>query len=94
MAAGPLAGLLAGLFAFFVGEPLLERTIKIEEHASGAHTQELLSRVAQKLGLFFVTGATGLFVGGLSGLAFAYFGECLSAGSGALCERANRKGAS
>ena len=76
MAAGLLAGLLAGLFAFFVGEPLLDRAVEIE-HASGAHG-ELVSRAVQKAGLFFATGATGLFVGGLFGLAFAYFGERLS----------------
>ena len=80
MAAGLLAGLLAGLFAFFVGEPLLDRAVEIE-HASGAHPQELVSRATQKVGLFFATGATGLFVGGLFGLAFAYFGERLDAGS-------------
>ncbi|MGI9047787.1 MAG: CbtA family protein [Rubrobacteraceae bacterium] len=76
-----MAGLLAGLFAFFVGEPLLDRAVAIEEYASGAHTQELVSRAAQKVGLFFATGATGLFVGGLFGLVFAYFRDRLSAGS-------------
>ena len=84
LAAGLLAGLLAGLFAFFVGEPLLDRAVAIEEHASaasGAHGQELVSRAAQKVGLFVATGATGLFVGGLFGLAFAYFRDRLSAGS-------------
>ncbi len=84
LAAGLLAGLLAGLFAFFVGEPLLDRAVAIEEHASaasGAHGQELVSRAAQKIGLFVATGATGLFVGGLFGLAFAYFRDRLSTGS-------------
>lgn len=84
LAAGLLAGLLAGLFAFFVGEPLLDRAVAIEEHAStasGAHDQELISRAAQKVGLFVATGATGLFVGGLFGLAFGYFRDRLSAGS-------------
>ncbi len=83
MAAGLLAGLLAGLFAFVTGEPLLDRAIGLEEssahtHESGAghsHAEEgvVVDRPTQKVGLFFATGLTGTFVGGLFGLAFAYF---------------------
>ena len=75
MAAGLLAGLLAGLFAFVVGEPLLDRAIGLEEQAHAAHAGggEVFSRSTQKVGLFFATGFTGTFVGGLFGLAFAYF---------------------
>lgn len=69
MAAGLLAGLLAGLFAFVVGEPLLDRAIGLEASAHG----EVFSRSTQKVGLFFATGFTGVFVGGLFGMAFAYF---------------------
>ena len=78
MAAGLLAGLLAGLFAFVTGEPLLDQAIDLEESAH-AHGQapgeggEVFSRSTQKVGLFFATGFTGAFVGGLFGLAFAYF---------------------
>jgi hypothetical protein len=84
MAAGLLAGLLAGLFAFVTGEPLLDQAIGLREsaHAGGdqavhglAHGEdgEVFSRSTQKVGLFFATGFTGVFVGGLFGLAFAYF---------------------
>ena len=75
MAAGLLAGLLAGLFAFVIGEPLLDQAIGLEEpaHAHGEESEEVFSRSTQKVGLFFATGFTGVFVGGLFGLAFAYF---------------------
>jgi uncharacterized membrane protein len=91
LAAGLLAGLLAGLFAFFVGEPLLDRAIGMEEashgHAHGNHAHgagkdgEIFSRSTQKVGLFFATGLSGTFVGGLFGLAFAYFRGRLNAES-------------
>jgi Probable cobalt transporter subunit (CbtA) len=83
LAAGLLAGLLAGLFAFVTGEPLLDRAIGLEEsahtHEGGAahsHAEEdevIVGRSTQKVGLFFATGLSGAFVGGLFGLAFAYF---------------------
>jgi hypothetical protein len=72
MAAGLLAGLLAGLFAFVIGEPLLDQAIGLE-HSAHAEGEEVFSRSTQKVGLFFATGFTGVFVGGLFGLAFAYF---------------------
>ena len=87
LAAGLLAGLLAGLFAFVVGEPLLDRAIGLEESAHGSHAhggagdEEVFSRPTQKVGLFFATGLSGTFVGGLFGLAFAYFRGRLNAGS-------------
>ena len=87
LAAGLIAGLLAGLFAFVVGEPLLDRAIGLEEsaHAHENHThgggEEIFSRSTQKVGLFFATGLTGTFVGGLFGLAFAYFRGRLDADS-------------
>ncbi len=83
MAAGLLAGLLAGLFAFVTGEPLLDQAIGLEQHTyqegqdSAAHAHEDegegFSRSTQKVGLFFATGLSGVFVGGLFGLVFAYF---------------------
>ena len=74
LAAGLLAGLLAGLFAFFVGEPLLDRAIAMEEAPAGAHhDEEVFSRPTQKAGLFFATGLFGATVGGVFGLAFAFF---------------------
>jgi predicted cobalt transporter CbtA len=83
MAAGLLAGLLAGLFALVVAEPLLDQAIGLEEAnhqegpASATHTHEdegeVFSRSTQKVGLFFATGLSGVLVGGLFGLVFAYF---------------------
>lgn len=74
MAAGLLAGLLAGLFAFFFGEPSVDGAIRLEEMAAGgAQEPEVFGRPAQKLGLFFATGVFGVTVGGLFGLAYAYF---------------------
>lgn len=75
MAAGLLAGLLAGLFAYFFGEPAVDGAIRIEEMAAGGggHEEELVSRSVQKIGLFFAMGVFGVTVGGIFGIAFAYF---------------------
>ena len=83
MVAGLLAGLLAGLFAFVVAEPLLDQAIGLEGsnhqegQASATHTHEdegeVFSRSTQKVGLFLATGVSGMLVGGLFGLVFAYF---------------------
>ncbi|PLS87369.1 MAG: hypothetical protein CYG60_02255 [Actinobacteria bacterium] len=82
MAAGLLAGLLAGLFAFFFGEPAVDGAIRIEEMAAGGGgEEELVSRSTQKLGLFFATGIFGVTVGGIFGIAYAYFRGRLASGS-------------
>lgn len=87
VAAGLLAGLLAGLFAFFFGEPSLEGAIQFEEaaavgnHAPGDGEEEAFSRSTQKVGLFFATGLSGVFVGGLFGMAYSYFGGRLASES-------------
>lgn len=92
MAAGLLAGLLAGTFAFFVGEPILDRAIDFEAASTGGHSSHgaasghqheaaVFDRSTQKLGLFFVTGLFGVTVGGVFGLAFAYFRGRLAAGT-------------
>lgn len=92
LAAGLLAGLLAGMFAFAFGEPQLDRAIALEEkadstHAHGAAPQHdgsgmvELSRSTQRVGLFFATGLSGCFVGGMFGIAFAFFGGRMSAKS-------------
>ncbi len=82
MAAGLLAGLLAGLFAFVFGEPSLDGAIRLEaasasEHQAEAsadqHEAEIFSRTTQKVGLFFATGLFGVTVGGVFGIAYAYF---------------------
>jgi len=81
MAAGLLVGLLAGLFAFVVGEPVLDKAIALEEASDGAHHEEIFSRSTQKVGLFFATGLFGVTVGGVFGIVYAYFRDRLSAGS-------------
>jgi len=92
LAAGLLAGLLAGVFAFAFGEPQLDQAIALEEHSDSAHTRgadphhaggamEELGRSTQKVGLFFATGLSGCFVGGIFGMAFAFFRGRLSAKS-------------
>ncbi len=91
IAAGLLAGLLAGLFAFFFGEPTVDGAIQIEEAAaaeeaavaghSNEEEEEIVSRPIQKVGLFFATGLSGIFVGGIFGMAYAYFGGRLASGS-------------
>jgi Probable cobalt transporter subunit (CbtA) len=73
MAAGLLAGLLAGLFAFFIGESFVDQAIRLEEASAGSHGGEIFSRATQKVGLFFATGLFGVTVGGIYGLAYAYF---------------------
>lgn len=91
MVAGLLAGLLAGLFAFFVGEPLLDRAIGLENAAAHSHgdggghshgdEEELFSRATQKVGLFFATGLSGTFIGGLFGMTFTVFRDRLASGN-------------
>jgi hypothetical protein len=76
IAAGLLAGLLAGLFAFFFGEPSLEGAIRLEEAAGGGG--EIFSRSTQRILLFFATGLFGVSVGGLFGIAYAYFRDRLT----------------
>jgi hypothetical protein len=81
MASGLLVGLLAGLFAFVVGEPVLDKAIALEEASGGAHHEEIFSRSTQKVGLFFATGLFGVTVGGVFGISYAYFRERLAANS-------------
>lgn len=82
LAAGLLAGLLAGLFAFFSGEPAVDQAIQLEEAAAESQeVEEVFGRSTQKVGLFFATGLSGSFVGGVFALTFAYFRERLSSKS-------------
>lgn len=83
MAAGLLAGLLSGAFAFLVGEPILDRAIDFETASAGGHSHEraVFDRPTQKAGLFLVTGLFGVTVGGVFGLLFAYFRGRLASGS-------------
>ncbi len=92
--AGLFAGLLAGLFAFAFGEPSVEAAIQLEEaaasghdHGEGAagshsHEGEIVSRSTQSgVGLFITMGIFGATVGGLFGIAFAFFRSRLAAAS-------------
>jgi Probable cobalt transporter subunit (CbtA) len=74
------------------GEPQVDRAIALEEkgepvHAHGAAPRHHgggmaeLSRSTQKVGLFFATGLSGCFVGGIFGLVFAFLRGRLSAKS-------------
>ena len=91
LAAGLLAGLLAGAFAFAFGEPLQARAVALEAKADAAHAHGMapqhdggmveLSRSTQKVGLFFATGLSGCFLGGMFGMAFAFFRGRLGAKS-------------
>lgn len=90
--AGLLAGLFAffsgePLLDRAIG--LEERAQEEHAHRSGhqedpdsTHThgggEVIVSRSTQKVGLFFATGLSGSFVGGLFGLTFAYFRERLA----------------
>src|SRR4051794_17872894 len=80
---GAIAGLLAGLFAFTVGEPRVQRAIDFEQAPSAAtlvaHSgagpgaaaaDEPVSRDGQRGGLFLATLLYGLFAGGLFALAY------------------------
>lgn len=79
LAAGLLAGLLAGAFAFFFGEPSVSSAIQLEsEAAAHSHShershEEVFSRGEQKSGLILATTLYGTAVGGIFGLASAFF---------------------
>jgi Probable cobalt transporter subunit (CbtA) len=81
---GAVAGLLAGAFAFAVGEPEVQRAIDLEAQTQAAvghghaapepigHTDKVIvSRNGQRAGLFLATTLYGLMWGGLFALAFA-----------------------
>jgi hypothetical protein len=78
---GMLAGVLAGLAAFAVayvfGEPQVQHAIDFEDHLAALRHEpvapELVSRGVQRtLGLLAGTVATGVALGGLLALTFAY----------------------
>jgi hypothetical protein len=77
MLAGALAGLLAFAFAYAFGEPQVQHAIDFEDHLAALRHEpagpEVVSRGVQRtLGLLTGTLATGVALGGLLGLAFAY----------------------
>jgi hypothetical protein len=77
MLVGLGAGLLAFAFASVFGEPQVQHAIDFEDHLAALRHEpaapEVVSRGVQRtLGLLTGTVATGVALGGLLGLAFAY----------------------
>jgi hypothetical protein len=77
MLVGVLAGLLAFAFAYIFGEPQVQHAIDFEDHLAALNHEpagpEVVSRGVQRtLGLLTGTVATGIALGGLLGLVFAY----------------------
>lgn len=77
MLVGVLAGLLAFAFAYAFGEPQVQHAIDFEDHLAALRHEpagpELVSRGVQRtLGLLAGTVATGVALGGLLALTFAY----------------------
>jgi hypothetical protein len=77
MLVGAVAGLLAFAFAFVFGEPQVQHAIDFEDHLAALHHRAVdapvVSRGVQRtLGLLTGTLATGVALGGLFGLTYAY----------------------
>jgi Probable cobalt transporter subunit (CbtA) len=77
MLVGALAGLLGFLFAHHFGEPQVAHAIAFEDHLGKLHhagaEAEIVSRGTQRTwGLLLGTMATGVALGGLFALAFAW----------------------
>lgn len=80
LALGVLAGLLAGVFAALVGEPRVQDAIDIEQHKASAQAaltfvpahlgDVVVSRDAQRGGLFLGTVLYGLAMGGVFAAVF------------------------
>jgi predicted cobalt transporter CbtA len=74
MLAGVLAGLVALLFAYVVGEPQVAAAIRFEDaHAAGGDYAEPVSRTVQStLGLGVAILVFGAAIGGIFGLAYGF----------------------
>jgi hypothetical protein len=77
MLVGLGAGLLAFAFAFVFGEPQVQHAIDFEDRLQALHREPAASVVVSRgvqrtLGLLLGTAATGVALGGLLGLVFAY----------------------
>lgn len=80
LALGVLAGLVAAVFAFLVGEPLVQDAIDLEERAAAAHagptfapahlSDVAVSRDAQRGGLFLGNALYGMAMGVVFAAAF------------------------
>ena len=95
---GLFAGLLAGTFAYVLGESRVDAAIAIEEAGSHAHTHDhgdstesaaaeeeepLVSRDGQRAGLFLATSLYGVALGGLFAVAFTLLRRKLRTGNDA-----------
>jgi hypothetical protein len=76
--AGLLAGLLAGTFAYFFGEPAIDRALLLEEDPGTFNA--VVSRPVQKLGLVAATALYGMAVGVIFALVFSRFRDRMDAG--------------
>lgn len=75
VAAGLLAGLASGLFAYFFGEPQVERALALE--AGGFN--EIVSRPVQRFGLVVAVVLYGTAIGAVFGLVFASLRDRMAA---------------
>ncbi len=76
VAAGLLAGLAAGVFAYFFGEPHVDRALALE---SGNAFNQVVDRPTQRLGLVVAVALYGASVGAVFGLTFASLRERMAA---------------
>ena len=76
VAAGLLAGLAAGLFAYFFGEPHVDRALALE---AGGGFNEVVSRPVQRLGLVVAVVLYGTAIGAIFGLVFASLRDRMAA---------------
>jgi hypothetical protein len=73
MLAGLAAGVLAFVFAYFVGEGSVDAAIAFEESSSHEHGEELVSRSLQSTaGLATGVLVFGVAIGGIAALAFCF----------------------
>jgi predicted cobalt transporter CbtA len=90
--AGLLAGLAAATFHWILTEPLIDRAVELEarshQSSSAIHEEPVVSRPAQKVGLFFgfllYGGASGLLFGLLVYAARPWFAKMSYANQGFL----------
>lgn len=76
VAAGLLAGVAAGLFAYFFGEPHVDRALALE---AGGGFNEVVGRPVQRLGLVVAVVLYGTAIGAVFGLVFASLRDRMAA---------------
>ena len=76
VAAGLLAGLAAGLFAYFFGEPHVDRALALE---AGGTFNEVVDRPTQRLGLVVAVALYGASVGAIFGISFTFLRDRMAA---------------